>query len=229
MYGLTDNSARTFVPPKAATWSKTHETATSIGGAGAVVCVSIFYPNPLKYTDPDGRDIFDSSMTEDDFNDNLFNLPPRYRTWNAVQNFFSDYPNGAFSAHDSELRLSAYSDKKDIEYINPDKANVEFAGALFGLKAISIAAPGIKDALTSTQSTISRQAVIETGKLLTLGVSGQASKIVSSLEALSKTEVGRNLIRQINDFASRIAPLVQDNKAQTALLNIQDIARIFGE
>jgi hypothetical protein len=146
-----------------------------------------------------------------------------------VQNFFSDYPNGAFSAHDSELRLSAYSDKKDIKYINPDKANIEFVGVLFGIKAISIAAPGIKAAITSTQSTISRKAVIETAKLFSLGISGQASKMISALEKLSKTESGRNLIAQMHNLANRLSEVMPDNLSQTVMMNIQDLTRIFGE
>jgi hypothetical protein len=57
MRELTDNPVKSNDSPKAVstTGCRTLETATSVGGIGATVCFSIFYPNPLKYTDPDGR------------------------------------------------------------------------------------------------------------------------------------------------------------------------------
>jgi hypothetical protein len=146
-----------------------------------------------------------------------------------MQNFFKDYPNGAFSAHDSELRLNAYSDKKDINYINPDIANIEFVGVLFGVKAVALASSGIKAVLTGGESIISRQAVTETAKLFALGVSGRASEIIPALEKLSKTEAGRNLIAQMHNFSNRLVALMSDGLSETVMMNIQDLTRIFGE
>ncbi|MDR0604774.1 MAG: hypothetical protein LBG80_10770, partial [Bacteroidales bacterium] len=52
------------------TEGRTLGTATSVGGAGVTVWFSIFYPNPLKYTDPDGKKLnlyfFVAKVTENE-------------------------------------------------------------------------------------------------------------------------------------------------------------------
>jgi hypothetical protein len=57
MRELTDSQVKSTVSPKAAitTEGRTLGTATLVGGGGATVCFSVFYPDSLKYTDPDGR------------------------------------------------------------------------------------------------------------------------------------------------------------------------------
>jgi hypothetical protein len=57
MQTLTDSQVNSTDSPRAVptTGGRTLGTATSVGGAGAVVWFSVFYPNPLKYTDPDGN------------------------------------------------------------------------------------------------------------------------------------------------------------------------------
>jgi hypothetical protein len=57
MRELTDSQVNSADSPRTAiaTGGRTLGTVTSVGGAGAVVWFSVFYPNPLKYTDPDGK------------------------------------------------------------------------------------------------------------------------------------------------------------------------------
>jgi hypothetical protein len=57
MRELVDSQVQSTVPPRTAITigGRTLGTATSVGGAGATVCFSVFYPDPLKYTDPDGN------------------------------------------------------------------------------------------------------------------------------------------------------------------------------
>jgi hypothetical protein len=119
-------------------------TANSACSVAFYARISGIRANPLKYTDPDGNETLGASMTEDDYNNHKFNFPSEYRDWDAIQEFFKDNPNGAFYGHDSELMLNAYKDKKDIKYINPDKANVDLLCLAMTTKAIfSIAKGGI--------------------------------------------------------------------------------------
>jgi hypothetical protein len=66
MQGLVDSQVNSTVSTKAVpiTGGRTLGTATSVGGAGATVWFSVFYPNPLKYTDPDGRSDFSGNRQE---------------------------------------------------------------------------------------------------------------------------------------------------------------------
>jgi hypothetical protein len=66
MQGLVDSLVKSTVPSKAVitTGGRTHETATSVGGAGAAVCFSVSNPICLVYTDPDGRDDEEPNVTK---------------------------------------------------------------------------------------------------------------------------------------------------------------------
>jgi hypothetical protein len=135
-----------FIRPSRAKFPVVAATmAASPGGCGAVIFIFWSGNNPVKYTDPDGMLTFDSSMTEDDFNTNKFSFPEEYTTWDDIQGFFRDNPNGAFYCHDSEIRLESYNDKNDIKRINPDKANVDLLKFILYTKAFfQLAKAGLK-------------------------------------------------------------------------------------
>ena len=88
--------------------------------------------NPIKYTDPDGRETYDSSITQEQFNnisrrplasgfnESLNNEPTvAGKTWAEAQEFFKEHPNGVIYRNPDEWGYRFYTnEKKDkpVEY-----------------------------------------------------------------------------------------------------------------
>jgi hypothetical protein len=54
----------------------------------------------------------------------------REKAWHDAQEFIKDNPNGAYYRAPGELHWQGFENKDDINYINPDKANVEILEAV---------------------------------------------------------------------------------------------------
>ena len=83
--------------------------------------------NPVRYTDPDGREEYDSSITKEQFDKIQFNLPFCKHhddsffdctTWEDVQDFFRENPNGCIYRNPDEVSYGFYPDKEDVRQYN---------------------------------------------------------------------------------------------------------------
>lgn len=84
--------------------------------------------NPIKYTDPDGNETYDSSITNEEFSKIQYKLPPLSESsnspfnnpsWDDVQNFFAQNPNGCISRNPDEASYRFYTNEgkdKPVEY-----------------------------------------------------------------------------------------------------------------
>lgn len=72
--------------------------------------------NPVKYTDPDGRETYDSEITEEQYNKS--NFLQRQMSWEEVQNFFGENPNGVLHRPEDQIGFMKLESKKDIIDIN---------------------------------------------------------------------------------------------------------------
>lgn len=84
--------------------------------------------NPIKYTDPDGNETYDSSITKEEFAKIQYKLPPLSESsnspfnnpsWDDVQNFFAQNPNGCISRNPDEASYRFYTNEgkdKPVEY-----------------------------------------------------------------------------------------------------------------
>ena len=82
--------------------------------------------NPVRYVDPDGRDSITSDTTRERFNEMTSGESDYFseRIWNEAQDYFLEYPNGAYYRAPGELHWQQFENKEDIGLINPDIANV---------------------------------------------------------------------------------------------------------
>ena len=93
------------------------------GGIYNTVNLNVYHyggNNPVKYTDPDGRELYNSSITLDEYNDSSF-LKQQY-TWKQVQGYFEQNPNGYLYRCDDEIFFKGIESKNDI--IDPNSANM---------------------------------------------------------------------------------------------------------
>jgi len=89
--------------------------------------------NPIRYVDPDGRvDEYDISITKEQYENS--NLQRQY-TWEQVQQFFEENPNGVFQRWDDEFSFRAVSNKKDL--VDPNACNFDLVILILGSKLIS--------------------------------------------------------------------------------------------
>ncbi len=88
--------------------------------------------NPIKYTDPDGRETYDSSITKEQFdnisrrpfasgfNESLNNEPSvAGKTWAEAQEFFKEHPNGVIYRNPDEWSYRFYTNEgkdRPVEY-----------------------------------------------------------------------------------------------------------------
>ena len=98
-------------------------TSAGEGGVYNTVNLNVYHyagNNPVKYTDPDGRELYNSSITLDEYNDSSF-LKQQY-TWKQVQGYFEQNPNGYLYRCDDEIFFKGIESKNDI--IDPNSANM---------------------------------------------------------------------------------------------------------
>ena len=82
--------------------------------------------NPVKYTDPDGREDYDSTITQEQFNSIAFRISvpenengkKKILTWDEIQEFFKQNPNGCISRNPDELMYVLYTDKSKVQEYN---------------------------------------------------------------------------------------------------------------
>ena len=103
--------------------------------------------NPVRYVDPDGLEIWNSStLTRDEYDKN-YQLQRQY-SWEQVQQYFADNPKGIIYRYDTVLY---YLGKSNNVFPNMEKPNVELAYVMVGLtKAIGTKIGSwIKNGITS--------------------------------------------------------------------------------
>ena len=102
---------------------KHNENLPGMGGVFNVVNLHLYHyagNNPVKYIDPDGRELYNSSINLDEYNDSSF-LKQQY-TWKQVQGYFEQNPNGYLYRCDDEIFFKGIESKNDI--IDPNSANM---------------------------------------------------------------------------------------------------------
>ena len=82
--------------------------------------------NPIKYTDPDGRETYNSSITREQFNKIALqeyqkdhSLRVDGKTWDEAQQFFEEHPNGVIYRNPDEISYRFYSNEgkdRPVEY-----------------------------------------------------------------------------------------------------------------
>ena len=128
--GLYYYGAR-YLDPKYSRWLRGDPAVTDYmagtsageGGVYNTVNLNVYHyagNNPVKYTDPDGRELYNSSITLDEYNDSSF-LKQQY-TWKQVQGYFEQNPNGYLYRCDDEIFFKGIESKNDI--IDPNSANM---------------------------------------------------------------------------------------------------------
>ena len=128
--GLYYYGAR-YLDPKYSRWLSgdpalnDYMAGSSVGEGGIynTVNLSVYHyggNNPVKYVDPDGRELYNSSITLDEYNDSSF-LKQQY-TWKQVQGYFEQNPNGYLYRCDDEIFFKGIESKNDI--IDPNSANM---------------------------------------------------------------------------------------------------------
>jgi hypothetical protein len=80
--------------------------------------------NPVKYTDPDGKETFTAETTREQYDDMATYDHEFFRedTWNSAQEFFRENPDGAYYRAPGEFRWQQFENKDDIDYIDPNSA-----------------------------------------------------------------------------------------------------------
>jgi RHS repeat-associated protein len=92
--------------------------------------------NPVKYTDPDGREDYDASITKEQYDES--NLYKQY-TWDQVQSFFEQNPDGALHRYPDEAMFSQYENKNDISKNGMMEGSTDILNAfLIGKSALSL-------------------------------------------------------------------------------------------
>jgi RHS repeat-associated protein len=129
---------------------KHNQNLPGIGGVFNYVNLHVYHyagNNPVKYIDPNGEDIIDSDTTKEQF-DNMTKFDSdftRERIWEDAQIFLSENPNGAFYRAPGESQWQQFENRKDINYINPDKANVDIVKFILTVRAlVHIAKAGVE-------------------------------------------------------------------------------------
>ena len=89
--------------------------------------------NPVKYTDPDGRELYKSNITKKQY-DNSWSLQ-RTMSWEDVQKFFKDNPKGVLYRPDDQVFFMKLKNEKDI--VDPNACNFDLVKILTGSKIIS--------------------------------------------------------------------------------------------
>jgi RHS repeat-associated protein len=207
-----------------------------MGGVYNLVNLHVYHyagNNPVKYVDPDGEFTITAKTTKDEYDkmigQDIFPIE-NDEFWGTMQNYFSQNPNGAYYRHDDESRGSFYKDADDINVIDPERANAELLGIFVGGKALSLLAKGFAGVKAAgIGAEVSRTALVKTAELFKLGIAGQANKIIPTAEKIAESLEGRKLLGQMNNLISRMLPYINDEKAATVLMSIQDVTRIFGE
>ncbi len=89
--------------------------------------------NPVKYTDPDGNETYDSSITEDQYKNSW--LLQKDRSWESVQKFFEENPNGVLHRPEQQFAFMELEDKNEI--VDPNACNVDLVKIIAGVKFFS--------------------------------------------------------------------------------------------
>ena len=89
--------------------------------------------NPVKYTDPDGKETYDSGITKEQYNDSW--LLQKSMSWDDVQNYFNDNPNGVLHRPDDQFSFMKLDSKKEI--VDPNACNTALVGIVLGLRISS--------------------------------------------------------------------------------------------
>ena len=123
----------------------------------------------MRYVDPDGREIYNSEITEDQFNkiavffDDNFELTLDGKTWEETQQFFIDNPNGCIYRNPDGLVYKFYSNKNDIQEYN--MFTTDMVDLLLIGKGVFNLVNSIKNILTSKlASDIAKDAIIIGGR-----------------------------------------------------------------
>ena len=95
--------------------------------------------NPIKYTDPDGRESYNSeTLTEDVYKKN-YQLQRQY-SWEDIQKFFAAYPKGIIYRYDT-VSYSMGKSKRDFPTMDMSSETVDF---FLGLKATFSIVKGLR-------------------------------------------------------------------------------------
>ena len=90
-----------------------------IGGVFNVVNFQLYHyagNNPVKYTDPDGRETYDSEITREQYDKS--NFLQRQMTWAEVNNYFKENPKGVLHRPEDQVCFMKLKSKRDIVDIN---------------------------------------------------------------------------------------------------------------
>ncbi len=115
---------------------KHNQNLSGMGGVFNTVNMNLYHyagNNPVKYTDPDGRETYDSSITKEQYKNSW--LLQKDRSWDNVQKFFEDNPNGVLHRPEDQFSFMELEGKNDI--VDPNACNVDLVKIIAGVKLFS--------------------------------------------------------------------------------------------
>jgi RHS repeat-associated protein len=172
-----------------------------IGGVFNNVNLHVYHyagNNPVKYTDPDGNETITSETTKENY-DSITRGEPEFfseKNWNEAQNYFAENPNGAYCRASDELHWQQFEDKNDIDYINPDEANVKLFSAIMTAKTVLSVGKALVGGLTKSPAQLQQIAnkSLSSGakekQLLNIGGKIRLEKGVESVFSPVQKELG---------------------------------------
>ena len=98
---------------------KHNQSLPGMGGVFNVVNFQLYHyagNNPVKYTDPDGRETYDSEITREQYDKS--NFLQRQMTWAEVNNYFKENPKGVLHRPEDQVCFMKLKSKRDIVDIN---------------------------------------------------------------------------------------------------------------
>jgi hypothetical protein len=113
------------------------------------------------------------------------------KTWHDAQEFLKENPDGAFYRAPGELHWQGFENKDDINYINPDKANVEILEAVLLARLLASAGKFLVNGLNKSSDHLQKVA----NESLSSGKKGQqlinafkgGLRVETHLEAVNKS------------------------------------------
>ena len=70
----------------------------------------------MRYVDPDGRETYDSKITEEQYNNSYF--LQQQMSWECVQSYFDENPNGVLHRPADQISFMQLHSKRDVVTIN---------------------------------------------------------------------------------------------------------------
>ena len=164
-----------------------------MGGVFNTVNANLYHyagNNPVKYIDPDGKETYDSEITEEQYRNSFF--LQQQMSWEDVQNFFNENQNGVLHRPEDQVSFMSLDSKKDIIDIN-DGSQIMVDMLLVFRGVVSLG----KNILKQSQSikTSSQKIVKSSGRTVAKNLSEQ----LAMEQVKSAPEAGKILPIVMND------------------------------